>query len=202
MSSQHKSILVVDDNEDLRAVMTAILVQLGYRVRNAADGFSALLQIRREAPDLILSDLNMPFMSGFELLSIVRRRFPSIRVIAMSGAFAGTELPHGVAADAFYGKGNNGIAALTRLIGDLLENERSLHPRPPAPLWIPANAFGSLSDTAILITCQECLRVFHQSPAKEVWVDEAHCPHCRSTVRFALVKPVCETDRTSFALAG
>ena len=60
---------------------------------------------------IILSDLNMPRMSGFEFLSLVRRRFPairySIRVIAMSGAFSGDDIPPGIAADAFYEKGPN-----------------------------------------------------------------------------------------------
>ena len=57
---------------------------------DAEDGFSALAEIRKEVPDILLSDLNMPRMSGFELLSVVRRRFPSIRTIAMSGAFMAT----------------------------------------------------------------------------------------------------------------
>jgi len=43
-------------------------------------------------------------MSGFELLSVVRRRFPAIQLIAMSGAFSGDGIPPGVAADAFMKK--------------------------------------------------------------------------------------------------
>ena len=78
---------------------------LGYAVRSVPNGFSALDAIRDEIPDLLLCDLYMPGMSGFELLSIVRRRFPSVRVIAMSGAFSGMAVPPGVAADAFYEKG-------------------------------------------------------------------------------------------------
>ena len=58
-----------------------------------------------EVPDVILSDLNMPGMSGFEFLSVVRRRFPTVKVIAMSSAFAVDDIPPGVAADAFYQKG-------------------------------------------------------------------------------------------------
>ena len=57
-------------------------------MRSAEDGFSALEEIRRLTPDVLLSDLNMPHMSGFELLSVVRRRFPAIYAIAMSGAFS------------------------------------------------------------------------------------------------------------------
>jgi len=76
---------------------------------------AALVEINEEVPEILLSDLNMPGMSGFELLSVVRRRFPAIRVVAMSGAFAGDQVPDGVAADAFYEKGN-GVAVLLKTI--------------------------------------------------------------------------------------
>ena len=49
----------------------------------------------------------MPGMSGFELLIHVRRLFPAIKVIAMSGSFSGSEVPQGVLADAFYPKGGS-----------------------------------------------------------------------------------------------
>jgi CheY-like chemotaxis protein len=50
----------------------------------------------QENPEIPLSDLNMPEMSGFELLSIVRRQFPTISLVGMSGAFSGTQIPCGV----------------------------------------------------------------------------------------------------------
>ena len=59
--------------------MSHVLTEIGYRVRSAEDGFSALREMRHEVPDILLSDLNMPGMSGFELLSVVRRRFPRSR---------------------------------------------------------------------------------------------------------------------------
>ena len=78
-------ILVADDEESIRATSTAILAHHGYEVRTAADGFAALVELRRSQPDILISDLRMPNMSGFELLSVVRRRFPHIAVIAISG---------------------------------------------------------------------------------------------------------------------
>jgi len=60
---------------------------------------TALAEIRNEVPDIILSNLNMPDRSAFEFLSVVRRRLPPLRVIAMSGAFRGDEALSGVAAD-------------------------------------------------------------------------------------------------------
>jgi CheY-like chemotaxis protein len=73
-------------------------------VQTAHDGFSALAEIEKELPDILLSDLYMPGMSGFEFLPIVRRRFPSIRVIAMSATYTAESLPAGVVADRFHPK--------------------------------------------------------------------------------------------------
>src|ERR1700731_3313212 len=97
-------LLIVDDEPSTRMLLSQIFTELGHSVRSAEDGFSALFEIRQEIPDVILSDLNMPGMSGFEFLSVVRRRFPGIHVIAMSGAFSGDGVQPGVAAAAFYEK--------------------------------------------------------------------------------------------------
>lgn len=56
-------------------------------------------------PIVIGREKSPPRMSGFELLSVVRRRFPSIAAIAMSGSFVSDGVPPGIAADAFYEKG-------------------------------------------------------------------------------------------------
>jgi CheY-like chemotaxis protein len=57
-------------------LLAHIFTELEHSVRSAEDGFSALVEIRQEIPDIVLSDLNMPGMSGVEFLSVVRRRFP------------------------------------------------------------------------------------------------------------------------------
>jgi CheY-like chemotaxis protein len=97
-------ILVVEDDISVRLTISQLLSERGYEVTTAADGFDALLRLQQEVPHLILSDLNMPQMSGFELLSVVRRRFPEILVVASSGAYDSSEIPNGVIADAFYAK--------------------------------------------------------------------------------------------------
>ncbi len=103
--------------------LSCVLGEIGYQVRTAEDGFTALVEIAKEAPEILLTDLNMAGMSGFELLATVRRQFPEIKTIAMSGAFSGNEVPSGVAADAFYGKGSS-MVALVRLLDQLPGHER------------------------------------------------------------------------------
>ena len=95
MPDLKSSILIVEDEESVRTSLAMVLSGLGLRVRSASDGLAALIEMRHEAPDILLSDLNMPGMSGFELLSVVRRRFPAVLVIAMSGAFQETRFRAG-----------------------------------------------------------------------------------------------------------
>ena len=108
-------LLIVDDEPSIRTLLAQVLTRSGYRVQSCAGGLSALSTIRQEIPDILLSDLNMPGMSGFELLAVVRQRFPEIKTIAMSGAYSGNGIPAGVVADAFYAKGTN-FHALTEIL--------------------------------------------------------------------------------------
>ncbi len=118
MPEAKENLLIVDDEPSIRATLSWALTDFGYPVRTAEDGFSALIEIRKQIPDIVLSDLNMPGMSGFEFLSVIRRRFPSIPLIAMSGAFRGDEASSGIAADAFFQKGS-GLRALLKILEEL-----------------------------------------------------------------------------------
>lgn len=184
------SLLVVDDEVLVRTCLSEMLIESGYTVRNASDGFSALAAIRDEIPDLILSDLNMPGMSGFEFLSVVRRRFPYIRVVAMSSGFSGTDLPSGVAADAFYQKGAQ-PALLLRIVEDITRLGQSLVSRRPrllAPIWIPANGHNASGEMFVTITCPECLRAFPQTLDRTgAATVETRCAWCRIPIHCAIV---------------
>jgi len=131
------SILIVEDEESVRASLAEILKVLGHRVRCAADGLAALVEINQEIPEILLFDLNMPGMSGFELLPLVRLQFPIVRVIAMSGAFCGHQVPDGVTADAFYAKGN-GVAVFLKAIESLPVANRQSYEGPESP-WTQRN---------------------------------------------------------------
>ena len=68
-----KTILVVDDTESLRTLVKSYLTQEGFHVRTAADGREALFLARDEKPDLILLDLMMPEMGGYEFMRVYGR---------------------------------------------------------------------------------------------------------------------------------
>jgi CheY-like chemotaxis protein len=191
MPNRKNNLLIVEDDVQLRILLTAILTQSGYRVRVAEDGFAALAQIRADMPDLILSDLYMLGMSGFELLSVVRRRYPEITVIAMSSAFSGCEIPTGVAADAFYQKAT-GIPALLSLLEDAA-SLGSLHLaqrfRESAPIWIATHPPRSDAEDHISITCPECLRTATYAPGPHISVvRHADCAFCHTRIYYAMVQ--------------
>jgi len=98
-------LLVAEDDPAVLQTISSILRSSGYDITTATDGFEALLHFQDRVPDLLLSDLNMPAMSGFELLSVIRRRFPQVVAVATTGAYSSGSVPPGVIADAFYAKG-------------------------------------------------------------------------------------------------
>jgi DNA-binding NtrC family response regulator len=78
------TILVVDDEEMIRSLLERILEREGYRVVTAVDGVAALETLKLEKIDIVLSDMKMPRMNGFELLKAVKRDYPDKAVIIMT----------------------------------------------------------------------------------------------------------------------
>ncbi|MGH9255597.1 MAG: sigma-54-dependent transcriptional regulator [Vicinamibacterales bacterium] len=83
MSERRKTILVVDDDEGMRDTLTAAL-RRDYRVLRAATGESALQLMEKEDIDLMLLDVRLPGISGFEVLKIARENYPYVEVIVIS----------------------------------------------------------------------------------------------------------------------
>ena len=77
-------ILVAEDEASARAALVEFLREEGYGVRGAADGLEALGHFDRCTPDLVITDVHMPGMSGIELLEKIRTRVPSTGVIVMT----------------------------------------------------------------------------------------------------------------------
>jgi len=74
MQDMKKRILVIDDAPDILDLLQNVLEREGYEVITATDGRSALEQIMRMVPDLILLDLSMPVMNGYEFIEQFRQR--------------------------------------------------------------------------------------------------------------------------------
>ena len=195
--SKHQ-ILVVEDDPSVCETVATLLMSAGYDVATAEDGFRALLQLRNILPDVIFSDLHMPGMSGFELLSVVRRRFPWILTVAMSGAYGGNELPVGVIADGFFAKGGH-AKNLFKTLEELLRTAQarsSDHQREIAPAWIPRNGNDSQGMPYVMLTCAECLRSFQMTVKEETTgqVLEVPCRFCPSTSRY-IIQPATQGMR-------
>jgi len=192
MSIKRANLLVVDDDQSLRRVLSLILQESGYGVRFAEDGFSALVELRTGVPDIILSGLDMTGMSGFEFLSVVRRRFPAVQTIAMSAAYLGDGMPAGISADALYEKGTS-FVALLGIIDGMSRPERSqqTHHRHDAstPIWIPKNDYDPSGRPYVVVTCLDCLRTFPQMVGDSTLaIHETACIYCQSSIHYAIVQ--------------
>jgi CheY-like chemotaxis protein len=182
MSPFRYRILVVDDDENICKTAKMILESQGYEVQCAVDGFDGLTALKQSPPDVIISDLQMPNMSGFEFLGVVRKRFPHIPTIAISGAFSGRDVPDSVLADAFLSKGQYSLDELFQQIASLLEEiparprvERRLKPA----VWIPVS-----NTSYIAVTCPSCLRTFPVAAPLAIGAHTAECDACASAVSF------------------
>ncbi len=80
-------VLVVEDEFGLQDILRSVLIMEGYEARVAVDGLNGYKVFREFRPDLIITDVVMPNMSGIELVQKVRREKPQIKVIFMSGFF-------------------------------------------------------------------------------------------------------------------
>jgi len=78
-------ILIVEDDDELRTVLRQFLEQEGYGVVEAADGRAAMEMQRQTGADLVITDIVMPEMDGIETIMALRRGFPSVKIIAISG---------------------------------------------------------------------------------------------------------------------
>ena len=176
-------VLVVEDDPLTLETIAAIVRSFGFSVRTAEDGFVALKILREVLPDLIVCDLRMPGMSGFELLSIVRRRFPHIPTIAISGEYILANMPLGLLVDHFFQKGEYTpeqlLAKMKELIADSPIRPHLGKPE-RAPLWIPRK------DTDyIVVTCPECLRSSSIADADiTTEVHQTECVACGATIRY------------------
>jgi PAS domain S-box-containing protein len=84
-----RRVLVIDDDAAVRAFLSRLLAEEGYEVLAAADGGAGITEVERGQIGLVITDLVMPEREGLETMQMLRRRFPEVRIIAVSGAFDG-----------------------------------------------------------------------------------------------------------------
>lgn len=86
MNSNPPTIVLVEDERAVLSIMERVLARSGYEVLAFESPLEALKHLRTaQAPSLLLTDVVMPGMSGFELCDVLRRRFPAVPVIFTSG---------------------------------------------------------------------------------------------------------------------
>ncbi len=190
-------VLVLDDEPSIREAARAILESQGYEVLTVADGLDGLRALSTSLPDVIISDLNMPRMSGFEFLAIVRKRFPRIATIAISREYIAGENPNGILADAFLQKGRYTVKDLFEEVAKLLsaspirsEREKS----DIAPLFVPRDRAGYL-----IVTCPKCLRPNRlEAMSLNGGIHQTICQSCSTPVKFEInheVEPLIKRKR-------
>jgi CheY-like chemotaxis protein len=175
--------LLVDSDKSFLQVCSDKLRGQGYEVLTAEDGFAALHVLRGAQPDLLVAELNLPRMSGFELLSVVRTRFAMISVIAVSGEYTAVTVPPEAICDAFLEKTPNILFELVEEARRLISESplRSSRIKPHlAPVWIPHSASGY-----IILTCPECLRSFSAPEPKSSPANDS-CVFCGANVQFQM----------------
>lgn len=78
------SVLIVDDEQMMRNLLEKILAREGYKIHTVENGVAALEYLKDHHVDMIISDMKMPRMDGFELLGIVKKEYPHVGVIIMT----------------------------------------------------------------------------------------------------------------------
>lgn len=145
-------ILLVEDDKSLREIYGVRLLAEGYDIVSAGDGEEALAMAIKDRPDLILSDVMMPKISGFDMLDILRSTTETkgIKVIMMTALSSEDQRQRGVAlgADRYLVKSQVGIEDVVRTVHEVLADAPvagttptlSSAPRPPQPQPQPAPA--------------------------------------------------------------
>ncbi|MGB7592356.1 MAG: response regulator [Terriglobia bacterium] len=179
------SVLLVDDDPTIRTFLSSQLEKAGFKAQQAEDGIDGLVKLRDKLPKVIISDLQMPRMSGFEFISVVRRRFPSIPVIVLSGSIQ-RELPAEAEPDRWFRKYAQQIPELLQAVHDLAQKapDRAYLPQ---VISTPVRTRPG-GDGYFVLTCTDCLRLFQvtSTPENKTVERTAVCVYCEARVPFLI----------------
>jgi len=178
-----RRVLLVDDEPAIRSILSIRLEEAGFEAEQAGDGIEGLVKLRQGLPHLIISDIEMPRMSGIEFISVVRRRFPQLPVIVISGVPQGS-LPAESAPDAWFQKGALRFDELLKAVRDWARKTPD-RPNVPQVIHLPLR---TRPDGAgyFQLTCTDCLRPFKLLNDPEVKTVERTvlCTHCQARLPF------------------
>ena len=176
-------VLLVDDEPAIRDLLSIELKEAGFQAQGAQDGIDALMKLRKIIPNVIISDVQMPRMSGIEFIGVVRRRFPYIPVIVFSGSIPG-EFPPEAKPDLWFEKGAREIPKLLNAVHTLVRKS----PASPYALQVISTPVRTSRSGAgyFVLTCTDCLRNFQWTSASEIKTIErtATCIHCEARVPY------------------
>jgi DNA-binding response OmpR family regulator len=99
VSTTGKKILIADDNRQIRMLVCAALYSSGYELIEAEDGEAAIETAVTQLPDLLLLDVTMPKLDGFEVLHFLRKRPETVdmRIVMLTTSATQTDVAHGMA---------------------------------------------------------------------------------------------------------
>ena len=155
-------------------------LKLGYVVRVAEDGFAALQQLITALPDVLISSLEIPGISGIELQSHVTRQFPLVYTIVLKSEILRGGLQSGNLLGGFPDDAPCVPALLQAVSQGLAEDRRSpLSYRKSAPIIIRRGESSRFAATELFARCSECHRSFPQLTDANRLQRETACVHCR-----------------------
>jgi len=178
-------VLVVDDDSGVRNVTTLVLQVNNYDVSSAENGIAAIPLLKSTRPHVMISDLRMPEMDGYELMRLARRFFPAMATIALS-ALERNEMPGRDLADAVFAKGDYSVPELLECVSDMAGRYPLRQPSlktAVSPSWIPQG-----DRRHFWTACNECLTCF-SLPLSQLTYSGMHrgyCPSCGQRIRFRM----------------
>ena len=164
-------ILLVEDDQSLREIYGIRLTAEGYEIASAGDGEAALALAVKERPDLIISDVMMPKISGFDMLDILRStpETANIKVIMMTALSADDQKARGesLGADRFLVKSQVGIEDVVNAVHEVL-NDTNGAPATTATVPTTDNMMTQFVAAPAQTPVQTTVQVPVQTPAQPV----------------------------------
>ena len=178
-------VLLVDDDPFIRKLFSTHLERAGFQPIHAGDGIDAMVKLRDTLPNVIVTDIEMPRMSGLEFIGVVRRRFPPIPVIALSGSIP-SEFPEEARPDCWFEKSLQELPDVLNIV-KYLARKTPDHVDLPQVVTTPVRTRHAFAGY-FMLTCTDCLRTFRatSTPVNKVVEGTAMCIHCEALVPFLI----------------